>query len=364
MLRTSTLAIIAGFSASAALAGGIERSPQSVALLFEEGGAVQFSFGIVSPSVSGTVGAGTVSSGDMAPTYTSLNFGIKQALTDRLDLAVIFDQSLGADVDYTGADALYPARGVEAVLAGSDLTALLRYRVQDRFSIYGGLRAQSITADLTGFPVVVPGPAIAPYSLNVDRTYELGYVLGAAYEIPEIALRVALTYNSAIDHNFDSTEVIGTGAPTPGTFTTTIPQSVNLEFQSGIAADTLLFGSIRWQDWSEFDISPPGLPTPLIDYQSDYTTYTLGIGRRFNEQWSGAITLGYEGATGDLQGNLAPRDGFASIGIGATYTMGNTEITGGVRYIALGDATTVPPVSGDFTGNDAWAAGIRVLHKF
>ena len=347
------------------LAGGIERSPQSVSLLFEPGSAVQFSFSSVSPDLSGTFPTNGTSSGDMAPSYNSLAFGLKMAINDRVDVALIFDQSLGADVDYTGAEVGYPIRGTTAELDGSDLTALLRYRLAERVSVYGGVRSQGISASLSGLPSAGLGGV---YGLEVDRTQEWGFVLGAAYEVPEIALRVALTYNSAIDHSFDATETVNGGVVGTSPFETTIPQSLNLEFQSGVAKDTLLFGSVRWQDWSAFDITPVAYAAgnagrSLIDYQSDYVTYTLGLGRRFNESWSGAVTLSHEPATGDIQGNLAPRDGFTSIGLGATYRMDRTEISAGVRYIRLGDATT-QLINADFTDNDAVAFGLRVTQRF
>ncbi|HLQ18091.1 MAG TPA: hypothetical protein VK146_03855, partial [Tabrizicola sp.] len=54
-----------------AYAGGVERSAQSVAILFEQGRYVELSFGRFSPDISGSVGGGAVSSGDMAPGYNS-----------------------------------------------------------------------------------------------------------------------------------------------------------------------------------------------------------------------------------------------------------------------------------------------------
>jgi long-chain fatty acid transport protein len=144
-----------------------------------------------------------------------------------------------------------------------------------------------------------------------------------------------------------------------------VPQSVNIEFQTGIAKDTLLFGSIRWVDWSEFVIDPPNypLPIPLVSYPEDRITYNLGIGRRFNETWSGAVTLGYERSDGQITGNLGPTDGFASIGLAATYTSGNVKVTGGVRYVDVGDATT-NVVGGSFSGNSGVGLGIRVGYTF
>lgn len=362
-MKTSvTSACLVTLSAAAATAGGIERTPQSAALLFEPGNAVQLSYGSAAPAVDGTFPPNGASSGDMAPTYGTLTFGVKMAVTDRVDLALIYDQSVGADVDYSDADATYPLRGTKAELTGSDITALLRYRLAERVSVFGGVRLQGIEAQLSGLSLA--GNA---YGLDVDRNHEAGYVIGAAYEIPDIALRVALTYNSEIEHEFAATETLN-GTPIGATpFTTTIPQSVNLEFQSGIAEDTLLFGSIRWQDWSEFDITPVAYEDrtgrSLINYESDYVTYSLGLGRRLNERWSGAVTLTHEPANGDIQGNLAPRDGYTAIGIGATYRIDRTEIGLGLRYVWLGDATT-QVIGAEFEDNEVLGVGLRLTQRF
>jgi long-subunit fatty acid transport protein len=102
--------------------------------------------------------------------------------------------------------------------------------------------------------------------------------------------------------------------------------------------------------------------SPLVSYPNDRTTYNLGIGRRFNEKWSGAITIGYEDADGEITGNLGPTDGFASVGLAATYTMDNIKITGGIRYVEIGDATTT--IGSNFTGNSGIGAGIRIGYSF
>jgi hypothetical protein len=40
------------------------------------------------------------------------------------------------------------------------------------------------------------------------------------------------------------------------------------------------------------------------------------------------------------------------------------KITGGVRYVDIGDATTNPPISGVFADNDGYAVGVRVGYSF
>jgi long-subunit fatty acid transport protein len=359
-------------AATTAQAGGIERSTQSVAILFEQGSYAELGFGYLSPDVSGTQGntigpfqAGTPS-GDMLPSYTTYSLGYKTDLNEDLSLAIILDEPIGADVDYPGTfgtPGSYALAGTTAELNSTALTAFLKYKFENNVSLYGGLRYETVQGDVS-IPLV---GAPQGYDLSTNTDGQWGYVVGVAWEKPEIGARVALTYNSAITHTLDSDETLGPLA-LDSSFETEVPQSVNLEFQTGIAEDTLLFGSIRWVDWSEFDIAPPlytsVVGTPLVNYAEDRVTYNLGIGRKFSEQWSGAASIGYEAADGQLTGNLGPYDGFTSFALAATYTMDQVKVSAGVRYFDIGDATTNPPVSGRFTNNSAVGFGLRVGYSF
>ena len=40
------------------------------------------------------------------------------------------------------------------------------------------------------------------------------------------------------------------------------------------------------------------------------------------------------------------------------------EISGGVRYVEIGDATTKPPISGSFSGNSGVGVGIKIGYTF
>ena len=147
------------------------------------------------------------------------------------------------------------------------------------------------------------------------------------------------------------------------------PQSVNLEAQSGIAKDTLLFGSIRWVNWSSFSVDPANYPPadPLVSYANDTTSYTLGVGRRFNENWSAAISVGYEAASGGFASNLGPTDGRRSVTLGATYTQDKMKISAGVSYVDIGDAQTTLAAglpAGTFAKNHAIGVGMKVGFTF
>lgn len=317
--------------------------------LFEEGRVLEFSLRHVAPEQYGVAGAG-VPTGNLFESYTSWGFAYKADLNERLSYAIILDDPWGVDTAYPGGA---PYAGVVATLDSRELTAILAYDVDERIKVYGGLRIQQIEAQASI-------PFVGGYTVSTDKQTDLGYMFGAAYQIPDIALRVALTYYSAIEHEMNTLEF---GALNSVTGIET-PQAVNLEFQSGIAEDTLLFGSIRWVDWSEFAIRPPNYPpVTLVDYQEDWITYTLGIGRRLNENWSVAAQVSHEPAAGYVPlTTLGPVDGRTSIGLGATYTMDNIKVTGGITYAELGSTQNV--LGTTFDGGKALGFGLRVGYSF
>ncbi|WP_417267441.1 OmpP1/FadL family transporter [Celeribacter baekdonensis] len=374
MKNTSILALACAVTATGAFAGGIDRSGQSIAPIFEDGSYLEFSFGSVNPTVSGvqtgTYNDGTTvvpglgqSSGNMVDSYTSVGAAYKTDISDKFSVALIFDQPFGADVNYSFADspAPYAYVGSTASIDSNSLTAVLRYKINDRISVLGGVR--EVTSK--GKVALSNG-----YTMKTTTETDWGYVIGAAYEIPDIALRAALTYNSEITHDFTTTENGVFDSP----METRLPQSVNLDFQTGIAADTLLMASVRWAEWTAFDISPTAYVASagdaLVDYDNDTISYSLGVGRRFNDKLSGSIMVGYEKSSGGYSGNLGPTDGYASLGLGLKYQITEqTAISGGVRYVWIGDAETENPTApgttfGEFTGNDATAFGIKISHSF
>lgn len=359
MQKHLTLLGALALTTTSAYAGGIDRSGQSIGVIFETGNYAELSFGRVAPKVSGNATAtyGGFASGDMAGDYSQFSMAVKGKLNDSLDYAIILDQPFGANVSYPAGTGYY-AGGSTAELKTYATTAILKYRTSNNISVYGGLRYESMSAKASV-------PFVGGYTVSSNTAGDFGYLVGVAYEKPEIALRVALTYNSKISHNFNTLEF---GA-LAGTTTVDSPQSVNLEFQSGVAKDTLVFGSIRWVNWSNFVIDPTNYPppAPLVSYDNDTITYTLGVGRRFNENWSGAVSLGFEKQDGGFASNLGPTDGKTSLTVGVSYTKDNMKISGGISYVKIGNAQTTlngVTASGDFTGNSAIGVGIKVGYTF
>lgn len=370
MKQTLSVGAALLMTTSMAHAVGLDRSAQNIGIIFQDGNYAELSFGYVMPEIDGNdlAAFGGADTGNVAEDYSILGLGYKTDINDQISFSLIVDEPYGADILYPTGESL-TLGGTAATLDSVAFTGVLRYKLNDNVSFHGGIRAQAIEGEVT-----LAGGAYAGlngYNVVLDRDVGYGYAIGAAYEIPDIALRVALTYFSEIEHEFDTTESVrGAAVPTVNPTEVTTPQAVNLDFQTGIAADTLLFGSIRWAEYSVVKVSPDFFSSrtgggSLTDIEDGFG-YTLGVGRRFSDVWSGSFSVGYEPEGDDLVSPLAPTNGNYSVGVGGQYTMDNVILSGGVRYIVPGDAS--PQTSGaaraEFTDNSAVAVGFKVAYTY
>lgn len=367
MNKTTAAAVALAATVGAAQAGNLDRSGQSIAPLFETGNYAEFSFGVVSPDVSGNLAAPAppVGSGDMAETYWQVGAAYKHQFNDNISFAFIYDQPFGADSRYPGG--AYPLAGTEAVFDADALTVLGRYVTDGGIGVHGGFRIQKISA-------ATMVPAVAGYQADAGSDEGVGYVIGASYEIPRIALRVALTYNSEIETEHSTLETSAVTPPGGLTSITEItsPQAVNLDFQTGIAPGTLVFGGVRWTDWSSFSIDPSHFfalaGRPFLSYSEDIVTYKLGVGKEFNDTWSGSIAFTYEPSEGAFITNLGPQNGRFGVTLGARYKNNGYSVSAGLNYTMLETARTVvssaPLTTSRFPDNDVIGVGFKIGYHY
>ena len=100
MKRVIITAAAMGVSASAAFAGGLDRSGQPIGIIFQDGNYAELSFGYTNPEVSGNDLASTLSYGNVAGSFGLLSGGIKYDFNDQISLSLIVDEPFGADVTY------------------------------------------------------------------------------------------------------------------------------------------------------------------------------------------------------------------------------------------------------------------------
>ena len=360
-------------TSSAAYAVGLDRSGRPTGLIFESGNMFEFSAGYVSPSIDGTevdIGLGQLPTGNIADTFRIWGAGLRYELSDTLALGVIIDEPYGADIIYASSAPLLS--GTAATVDSHAITGFARYKFNENISAHGGIVYQSVSADVTLRGAAYGG--LSGYNAAFSNDSAVGYMIGAAYEIPQIALRVALTYHSEIEHKMDTLETPPGASAITSTTEVTTPETIAVSFQSGIAADTLLFGSLRFSHYSATSVSPVGLRTITTNPEASLTDLEnawnaeLGVGRRFNEKWAGSLSVGWEQkGEDDLVSPLGATNGATFVSVGASYQATETiKISGGIRYTDFGAAlpSTSGAQRGTFDGNSAVSAGLKVQISF
>ena len=355
-----TSALVASMS-GAAWAEGLERVTFSPAFMFEEGTYVNTSFGLVEPdlpissfNIVGPVALPTPV--DVAGDFTVVNAAFKWDVTDNFSMGIAYtNNGNGVSIDYTGA-----GLPIQANVRSNQFSILGKYAFDGGFSAYAGAKFVSIN----GAQILLPtGPASAQ-NLTHGRDSGVGLIAGVAYEKPEIAMRISLTYESDIDMSFAAS---GFATPGPvavsGTTTASIGDAITLEFQTGIAQDTLLFGSIRDSRWADNQVVIPNLGQ--ISSFEDGRSFSLGIARRISDTFAVSVSGFYDPADGcDSASELSPQCENKAITVGGRFTLENgTKISVGVTHSRRGDATT-GQINGEFNDSKVNSVGVSIGRNF
>lgn len=376
MTKTTKLLLAASFAASApsfALAGGFDLTGQPIDIIFEEGNYIEGRIGFLSADVEGTnpLGGGF---GDTADDFGFGAAGAKFDFTDRISGAVIFDTPFKRETTYN--DGLFT--GTAAEVEANSLTAVGRFKISENFSIYGGPRVQLAAIDLQG-PFVAPNLPV--YQIDVEDE-GIGFVVGAAAEIPKYKIRAAVTYNSAITHDFDAVETTVTpvGLRVQNTsFDIETPQSVNIDLQAPVSESTLVKANIRWVEWGGVDFTPPDFlltqGRPVVEYTEDTITYRLTVAQKLNDNYAVFVTGSYEADGGEQISLFKSVDGGFSLGGGFVY-----QNEGGLTLTLAGEyrwlegtsgpqvptlpGTTIPTPPTSFDDASAIGLSMKVGYRF
>jgi len=386
--------------------------------LFSEDNTATMTTAIINPSITGSDDQGNRY--DVGSTYTQFGMSYTREMNDKFSFAFIYDQPFGAKISYENNPTQSTLGGTTADLSSGAVSFLGKYRINDSLSTFGGMRLQRVNADValngTAYANAISVAAVARaagidrsalgaavlaaqqgnvaaitalstqtgvdlatgvntqvaafqgnggYNFSMENDYALGYTIGAAYEIPDIAFRLAATYHSEIDHSADVIESVF-GSDFAGAVDYVTPQSINIDFQTGIAADTLLTASYRWTDFSAVDLTPAALGNDLVDLDDSHR-YTIGLGRRFSENFAGSVKLIYEREKNSATVTpLGPTDGQIGINIAGEYTYGDVTLSGGLNYTMVGDAHAgvADQSEASFTNNSVFGAGLRIAYNF
>ena len=376
----SSSVLLALLPVSGVYAAAMDRSGQSISAFLQPNNYFEAGISVLDPSVSGKSRFGNIS--DMGDDYYFPTAALKLQPTEKFSFGLLYDQPFGADASYsdgrveaTGA----PLAGTNVEVNSQNLTVLVGFQPNENINIYGGGAYQEVKGDLALTSL--------QYTATFKKDSGTGWIAGAAFQIPDIALKASLTYRSEIDHELETVEGGAAVASIPGASKDTkltTPQSVNLDFQTGIMANTVAFANVRWVEWSSLDIDVSkfrtfirlhpqlsllngGQGANIIEYSKDQWSANVGVGRKFNDQWAGNFSVGWDSGAGNPVTALGPTEGYWNVGLGAQFSpTPATFIAGGVKYFMLGDAdaqTAKVPV-GKFEDNDALAYGLKIGYKF
>lgn len=340
-------------AAGAANAGGFSRGTADTDILFEQGNFnMRTSVTVVSPNRKFTVNGYPDGVGyDYADTYAIPSAAVKFKFFDELSCAGTLAEPYGGDSTFRfpGSGTLLKLKEDFSVIEYGATCALQYDLGQARISLLGGVFIEDVEYNLVG----LSGGVVT----NLTDS-GAGWRLGAAYEVPEIALRAQMMYRS-------STEVAASGTnngfPIAAGYAQ-LPQSVEMKLQTGIAPGWLAFGSVKWTDWSVnerlvlvLNTNNPAASTVVNTYNwKDGWTVAGGVGHAFTDAISGTVFASWDRgvSTGwDLMSDtytvgagLSLKDkigGELRAGVGVSYlTAANETQYSGVWPGPIADPTT------------------------
>lgn len=390
LMKTTALGLIAACAfVGGAQAGGFARGEADTDILYEDGTiAGRGGWVYVMPDRSFATIGGTASDDDAySENYGIPSFAGKFRVSDNFSCAITYTQPFGADSTY-GDDAQAADRAAD--IAAGGLTAALGGNavISSQFDTdeLGGTCAVNIDAGQGQF-YVLGGVFTQSFdyteskdfgTLNLQDDSAFGYRLGAAYEIKEYALRAEIMYRSQVDHEASGLFTLESAALSAGlggvpvgtqfssTGTGSLPQSLELNLQSGIAPGWLAFGSIKWTDWSVLQTLNYTIDN-LGDQQKNFFwrdgwTVTGGVGHQFNEKISGALSLTWDRGVG------TGADIFSdtwTLGAGAQikHGPGVLRIGAAASYLTSGEQSTADGADFDATADGDWAYALSANYR-
>ena len=388
---------LVALSAGMAQAGGFELQTLDTSMMYADGNQASISYASIDASVQGeNPNSATSSKRDVVKDQTVTNLTAKFDVGDSLSFGLHTYRSGSIQLDggnEVPGGPTGPFGGNLAPTGDVDLntTALMvNYNLNDNISFIGGITQNSLK---DGNVTTLAG------SYDVSGKSEVGYILGAAYSIPEIALRAELTYQPktefATSASFAPSAATVCAAMAPlnctdpvngaiflGTETAltndssttnlSLPDTFAFNFQTGIAEDTLLTASYRKASWGKSQISvvplaaDPSNGMNINTAFADSEAYSVGIGRKFTDSISGSITYSKEEGSSSTSTSLfTVSNGSEAISVGVRYTRDNMNISAGVSQRNVGDVTVNSSVGTmQYTGNSVTAMGLKIAFAF
>ena len=242
-----------------------------------------------------------------------MSAAFKSDYSDTISYAFEMYEPMASTLQYPATIGGVPA-GQKALLRSQALSLTGKYDLTNSgFGVVASIRQLTIKRSTVNI-----SPAQGDLVTTPDSG--IGYMAGVSYERPEIALKVLLSHAPGIDIVVPTT-VVGSGTVSQPNFTT-------LEFETGIANNTLLFGSIHQGEHASAQVKLNGIGA--ISSFTDGEKYNIGVGRKFNEKLSGSFSYTTEeGSSATGTSLLSPTNGTDTYSIGVNYVTQTVDVAFG-----------------------------------
>ncbi|MBP1849846.1 OmpP1/FadL family transporter [Rhizobium halophytocola] len=213
--------------------------------------------------------------------------------------------------------------------------------------------------------------------LHLKDDGSLGYRIGAAYEIKEYALRAQLMYRSEVEQKADGDYSPGLaslanigynlGSDYSASGAGTLPQSLELSLQTGVAPGWLVFGSAKWTDWSVLQTLNYNIDGAFGDQEKNFFwrdgwTISGGVGHKFTDTVGGAISLTWD--RGVSTGADINTDTWTiGAGLQADVGPGQLRFGGAVSYLTSGSQSVAKGADFDATVDGDWAYAVNASYR-
>ncbi|MEH3117509.1 MAG: long-chain fatty acid transporter [Methylorubrum populi] len=380
---SAILCALGWLSAAPAHAGGFSLPVADTDILFTEGNfSIRIgALGIFPNQSFSTIRGQRVGYANYVDPIPAPSFAVKFRIAPELSCAFHFSYPYGIEASYNLAAQNAQALSFAEVGLLPNATRSIRLTTQE----YGTTCAASANVG-PGKLYVLGGGFLEGVqyrentrlgTLNLEQDAKAGYRVGLAYAVPEYAMRMQVMYRSAVDHALTGNFTLGplasaiglSGGPLVATGAGTLPQSVRVYAQTGIAPQWLVYGAFTWVNWSVlpqfgFTIDQLGPSSKILGLRDGFTTQ-VGVGHAFTDRLSGTVNLNWDTKTGSAAFILPASVG---VGLGLEYKTDYGKIASGVLLARLsgGSQTFAAGATVDGTAGPGYAVvtGLSYLLDF
>ena len=313
-----------------------------------------------------------------------LTHQISDSLWAGLALTVPYGMGTEFDENWGGMD-----RGTESMILTFDINPNLAWKINDKFSVGGGISLQYAKAELGSgriIPITV-GDKTIKHTINSNvkgDSWAWGWNVGLMFQ-PVETVRLGLAYRSHIAHNADGHTTL---TNVPGVSNLRSDMEVRIKTPDTVtlsatweATDALrLSGTARWSKWSNFrslDVRNLDLPgdfgTTVVENNWDDTWFfSVGADYKLNGQWTVRGGVAYDQGPVENQYRMAviPDTDRVWFSGGASYKYtDNLTFDFGATYIkGVGDTDLYDKVGGkkigEFKSLDSYIFSAQMQYLF